>query len=64
MCNAVQAKDQNLSVVTVCAWIRDKLLNMAKKVNAKPKKETDGNTDNGLLHENAINLNKRTSLFD
>ncbi len=57
--DAVQAKDAALSAVTVRGWIRDKLLNTAKKVNnPKPnKKEVDGKTlDTGGLCENVVIL--------
>lgn len=42
--DAAQAKDSSLLAVTVRSWIRDKLLNAAKKVNAKsnvPTKTAD-----------------------
>ena len=43
--DAVQWNDQSLSAAMVRAWIRDKLLKTAKKVNMKPKKGADDNID-------------------
>jgi len=49
-----RAKDETLSTATVRSWIRGKLLNTAKKINATAKlikletvtSEAGGNTDN------------------